>query len=220
MEISIILKLRFHIIRSKPARCWPLFTCYFKERIWDWLSFLKSSICGICGSKAWSSDDEILPLKFCLMSISLPWEYIVYDLLFKVKSLFLLLYSSMKIGSILDCGIVLLFTRSFFISIIFLILLLAVPIGKLKLSVAILGYEHYLSMFILLLGAGTDFLTCTKRVLIHLIIAISGKSSKYTTLSFVKIYKGPSDRLQVEIKCGINNFRMISFSGTCNLSCG
>jgi hypothetical protein len=171
-------------------------------------------------SSSVSSDDEMLPLKCCLMSISLPWEYIVYDLLFKVKSLFLLLYSSMKIGSILDCGIVLLFTRSFFISIIFLILLLAVPIGKLKLSVAILGYEHYLSMFILLLGAGTDFLTCTKRVLIHLIIAISGKSSKYTTLSFVKIYKGPSDRLQVEIKCGINNFRMISFSGTCNLSCG
>ncbi|KAG6786433.1 hypothetical protein POTOM_008034 [Populus tomentosa] len=96
----------------------------------------------------------------------------------------------------------------------------AVPIGKLKLSVAILGYEHYLSMFILPLGAGADFLTCTKRVLIHLIIAISGKSSKYTTLSFVKIYKGPSDRLQVEIKCGINNFRMISFNGTCNLSCG
>ncbi|KAJ7007094.1 hypothetical protein NC653_006216 [Populus alba x Populus x berolinensis] len=156
----------------------------------------------------------MLPLKCCLMSISLPWEYIVYDLLSKVKSLFLLLYSSMKIGSILDCGIVLLFTRSVFISIIFLILLLAVPIGKLKLSVAILGYEHYLSMFILLLGAGADFLTCTKRVLIHLIIAISGKSSKYTTLSFVKIYKGPSDRLQVEIKCGINSFRMISFNGT------
>ncbi|KAJ6939707.1 hypothetical protein NC651_006002 [Populus alba x Populus x berolinensis] len=93
--------------------------------------------------------------------------------------------------------------------------------GEVEVAVSgVAGYEHYLSMFILLLGAGADFLTCTKRVLIHLIIAISGKPSKYTTLSFVKIFKGPSDRLQVEIKCGINNFRMISFNGTCNLSCG
>lgn len=29
-------------------------------------------------------DDEMLPLKCCLMSISLPWENIVHDLLFKV----------------------------------------------------------------------------------------------------------------------------------------
>ncbi|KAK2991875.1 hypothetical protein RJ640_006030 [Escallonia rubra] len=30
-----------------------------------------------------SSDEEMLPLKCCLMSISLPWEHIAYDLLFK-----------------------------------------------------------------------------------------------------------------------------------------
>ncbi|GAB4852395.1 hypothetical protein Ancab_016587 [Ancistrocladus abbreviatus] len=30
-----------------------------------------------------NSDDEMLPLKCCLMSISLPWEHIAYDLLFK-----------------------------------------------------------------------------------------------------------------------------------------
>uniref|UniRef100_A0A2P2KLQ3 Uncharacterized protein KIAA0930 homolog isoform X1 n=2 Tax=Rhizophora mucronata TaxID=61149 RepID=A0A2P2KLQ3_RHIMU len=30
-----------------------------------------------------SSHDEIFPLKCCLMSISLPWEHIAYDLLFK-----------------------------------------------------------------------------------------------------------------------------------------
>ncbi|PIN11609.1 hypothetical protein CDL12_15794 [Handroanthus impetiginosus] len=29
------------------------------------------------------SDEEMLPLKCCLMSISLPWENIAYDLLFK-----------------------------------------------------------------------------------------------------------------------------------------
>lgn len=33
-----------------------------------------------------TSDDEMLPLKCCLMSISLPWEHIAYDLLFKVTS--------------------------------------------------------------------------------------------------------------------------------------
>lgn len=38
-------------------------------------------------SSSTSSDDETLPLKCCLMSISLPWEYIAYDLLFKVKSM-------------------------------------------------------------------------------------------------------------------------------------
>lgn len=31
-----------------------------------------------------NADDEMLPLKCCLMSISLPWEHIAYDLLFKV----------------------------------------------------------------------------------------------------------------------------------------
>ncbi|GAB2269581.1 hypothetical protein Dimus_004503 [Dionaea muscipula] len=31
-----------------------------------------------------NSDEEMLPLKCCLMSISLPWEHIAYDLLFKV----------------------------------------------------------------------------------------------------------------------------------------
>ncbi|KAK4559892.1 hypothetical protein RGQ29_008896 [Quercus rubra] len=30
-----------------------------------------------------SSDDEMVPLKCCLMSISLPWEHIAYDMLFK-----------------------------------------------------------------------------------------------------------------------------------------
>ncbi|XP_021687334.2 uncharacterized protein LOC110669824 [Hevea brasiliensis] len=30
-----------------------------------------------------SSHDEMLPLKCCLMSVSLPWEHIAYDLLFK-----------------------------------------------------------------------------------------------------------------------------------------
>lgn len=30
--------------------------------------------------------DEMIPLKCSLMSISLPWEYIAYDLLFKVRS--------------------------------------------------------------------------------------------------------------------------------------
>lgn len=33
-----------------------------------------------------SSDEEMLPLKCCLMSISLPWENIAHDLLFKVSS--------------------------------------------------------------------------------------------------------------------------------------
>jgi hypothetical protein len=31
-------------------------------------------------------DDELLPLKCCLMSVSLPWDYIAHDLLHKVKS--------------------------------------------------------------------------------------------------------------------------------------
>ncbi|OAY51039.1 uncharacterized protein KIAA0930 homolog isoform X2 [Manihot esculenta] len=30
-----------------------------------------------------SSDEEVLPLKCCLMSVSLPWEHIAHDLLFK-----------------------------------------------------------------------------------------------------------------------------------------
>lgn len=32
-----------------------------------------------------SNFDEMIPLKCSLMSISLPWEYIAYDLLFKVS---------------------------------------------------------------------------------------------------------------------------------------
>lgn len=36
-------------------------------------------------SSSTSSDDEMVPLKCCLMSISLPWEHIAYDMLFKVK---------------------------------------------------------------------------------------------------------------------------------------
>ncbi|KAH9605708.1 hypothetical protein KSS87_018025 [Heliosperma pusillum] len=34
-----------------------------------------------------NADDEMLPLKCCLMSISLPWENIAYDLLFKVRAI-------------------------------------------------------------------------------------------------------------------------------------
>lgn len=34
-----------------------------------------------------SSDEEMIPLKCCLMSISLPWEHIAHDLLLKVRSL-------------------------------------------------------------------------------------------------------------------------------------
>ena len=30
------------------------------------------------------SDEELLPLKCCLMPVSLPWEHIAHDLLFKV----------------------------------------------------------------------------------------------------------------------------------------
>jgi hypothetical protein len=32
-------------------------------------------------------DDELLPLKCCLMSVSLPWDYIAHDLLHKVKTI-------------------------------------------------------------------------------------------------------------------------------------
>lgn len=32
-----------------------------------------------------SFDEEMIPLKCCLMSISLPWEHIACDLLFKVR---------------------------------------------------------------------------------------------------------------------------------------
>lgn len=32
-----------------------------------------------------SFDEEMVPLKCSLMSISLPWEHIAYDLLFKVR---------------------------------------------------------------------------------------------------------------------------------------
>lgn len=50
-----------------------------------------------------TSDDEMLPLKCCLMSISLPWEHIAYDLLFKVRSL-ICSCSWMKRGSFLGNG--------------------------------------------------------------------------------------------------------------------
>ncbi|KAF9621130.1 hypothetical protein IFM89_016624 [Coptis chinensis] len=33
------------------------------------------------------SDEELLPLQCCLMSISLPWENIAHDILFKIKAL-------------------------------------------------------------------------------------------------------------------------------------
>lgn len=36
-------------------------------------------------SSSSSIDDEMVPLKCSLMSISLPWEHIAYDLLFKVR---------------------------------------------------------------------------------------------------------------------------------------
>jgi hypothetical protein len=32
-------------------------------------------------------DDELVPLKCCLMSVSLPWDYIAHDLLHKVSFL-------------------------------------------------------------------------------------------------------------------------------------
>jgi hypothetical protein len=40
-------------------------------------------------------DDELVPLKCCLMSVSLPWDYIAHDLLHKVRSLH---YVSQKIS--------------------------------------------------------------------------------------------------------------------------
>uniref|UniRef100_J3N0H4 Uncharacterized protein n=1 Tax=Oryza brachyantha TaxID=4533 RepID=J3N0H4_ORYBR len=39
------------------------------------------------GSTNKRSDDELLPLKYCLISVSLPWDYIAHDLLHKVKSI-------------------------------------------------------------------------------------------------------------------------------------
>lgn len=36
-------------------------------------------------SSSSSIDEEMVPLKCSLMSISLPWEHIAYDLLFKVR---------------------------------------------------------------------------------------------------------------------------------------
>lgn len=45
----------------------------------------KHAIAAAAASSA--ADDEMLPLKCCLMSISLPWEHIAYDLLFKVSLL-------------------------------------------------------------------------------------------------------------------------------------
>ncbi|XP_006661589.1 uncharacterized protein LOC102705945 [Oryza brachyantha] len=35
------------------------------------------------GSTNKRSDDELLPLKYCLISVSLPWDYIAHDLLHK-----------------------------------------------------------------------------------------------------------------------------------------
>ncbi|KAL8141071.1 hypothetical protein V2J09_007092 [Rumex salicifolius] len=35
-----------------------------------------------------NSDEDMLPLKCCLMSVSLPWEHIAHDLLFKAKHAF------------------------------------------------------------------------------------------------------------------------------------
>lgn len=32
-------------------------------------------------------DDELVPLKCCLMSVSLPWDYVAHDLLHKVSLL-------------------------------------------------------------------------------------------------------------------------------------
>ncbi|GLT93622.1 hypothetical protein SLE2022_114050 [Rubroshorea leprosula] len=48
-----------------------------------------ASFASLAGKQAYAaaantdSDDKILPLKCCLMSITLPWEHIAYDLLFK-----------------------------------------------------------------------------------------------------------------------------------------
>ncbi|KAF3774479.1 hypothetical protein EJ110_NYTH52762 [Nymphaea thermarum] len=37
----------------------------------------------VAASSARKLDDEMLPLKCCLMSICLPWEHLAYDLLLK-----------------------------------------------------------------------------------------------------------------------------------------
>lgn len=39
-------------------------------------------------------DDELVPLKCCLMSVSLPWDYIAHDLLHKVS--FSILLNNLK----------------------------------------------------------------------------------------------------------------------------
>lgn len=52
-----------------------------------------ASVASVAAKQAYAAasnttDDEMLPLKCCLMSISLPWENIAHDLLFKVSSNF------------------------------------------------------------------------------------------------------------------------------------
>lgn len=50
-----------------------------------------------------SNFNEMIPLKCSLMSISLSWEYIVYDLLFKQSSCFYH-YSRMKLHIVIILG--------------------------------------------------------------------------------------------------------------------
>ena len=45
-------------------------------------------------------DDELVPLKCCLMSVSLPWDYIVHDLLHKVSFSHSLQYSQNYLASL------------------------------------------------------------------------------------------------------------------------
>ena len=47
------------------------------------------------------SDGEMLPLKCCLMSISLPWEHIAHDLLFKVRRYILFIFPSLESSPII-----------------------------------------------------------------------------------------------------------------------
>lgn len=44
----------------------------------------KQAYAAACSSSS-NFDDELIPLKCSLMSVSLPWEHIAYDLLFKVR---------------------------------------------------------------------------------------------------------------------------------------
>ena len=45
-------------------------------------------------------DDGLVPLKCCLMSVSLPWDYIVHDLLHKVSFSHSLQYSQNYLASL------------------------------------------------------------------------------------------------------------------------